>query len=55
MTREAQLAGPNRTANPLPEVRVTFRPIKNSCFATEAPLSSNFRNPAFACGDLPIG
>ena len=28
---------------------------KASCSAVEAPLSSNFRNPAFACGDLPIG
>ena len=28
---------------------------KTFWFAVEAPLSSNFRNPAFVCGDLPIG
>ena len=28
---------------------------KTSCFAAEAPLSPTFRNPAFDCGDLPIG
>ncbi|WP_143449710.1 hypothetical protein [Lachnoclostridium sp. An76] len=55
MTREAQLAAPNRTANPLPEVQTELPLSLNFCFATEAPLSSNFRNPAFDCGDLPIG
>lgn len=25
------------------------------CFSAEAPLSLPFQNPAFACGDLPIG
>ena len=55
MTREAQLAGPNRTANPLPEVHPYLTLGINSCFAAKAPLSSTFRNPAFACGDLPIG
>ena len=55
MTREAQLAGPNRTADPLPEVQSELPLGFNFCFAAEAPLSPTFRNPAFACGDLPIG
>ena len=53
ITREDQLAGLNRTANPLPEVHPYLTLGINSCFAAEAPLSPTFRNPAFACGDLP--
>ena len=55
ITREDQLAGPNRTANPLPEIQSELPLGFNFCFAAEAPLSPPFRNPAFACGDLPIG
>ena len=54
ITREAKLAEPNRTANPLPEVQSELPLGFNFCFAAEAPLSPTFRNPAFACGDLPI-
>ena len=55
MTREARLAAPNRTANPLPEVQTELPLSLNFSFAAEAPLSPTFRNPAFVCGDLPIG
>ena len=46
ITREDQLAGPNRTANPLPEIQSELPLGFNFCFAAEAPLSPPFRNPA---------
>ena len=55
MSRDARLAAPNRTADPLPEVQTELPLSLNFSFAAEAPLSPTFRNPAFACGDLPIG
>ena len=50
MTREDQLAGPNRTANPLPEVRVTFRLEK----IPVSPLKLPF-HPPFEILHLPAG
>ena len=50
MTREARLAAPNRTANPLPEVRVTFRLEK----IPVSPLKLPF-HPRFEILHLPAG
>ena len=50
MTREDQLAGPNRTANPLPEVRGSFRLLK----LLVSPLKVPF-HPRFEILHLPAG
>ena len=42
MTREAQLAGPNRTANPLPEVRGPFRLINLPVSPQKLPFHPTF-------------
>ena len=52
--REAQLAGPNRTANPLPEIRGFFRLLK----LPVSPLKLPFHQPfeiLHLPGDLPTG
>ena len=50
ITREAQLAGPNRTANPLPEVLFIFRPIKIPVSPQKLPF-----HPPFEILHLPVG
>ena len=50
ITREDQLAGPNRTANPLPEVRGSFRLLK----LPVSPLKLPF-HPTFEILHLPAG
>ena len=53
--REAQLAGPNRTANSLPEVHGTFCLLKLPVSPIKLPFHPTFEILHLPAGNLPIG